>query len=215
MRSVVFPIRTAVVLFNTILLPLAAIVAQEQAKRSNAGSYTFTQIVHRADTLISLPHQFIVAGSESFRLDSALLDPSRDYILDARFGKVKLLHVSPGDSSSPHRFTAHYSSLPFTFRESYAHREPRAFLDTATGKNITVAQPSAPFSVDDLFGSNLQKSGSILRGFTVGSNQDLSLNSGFRMQMSGNLTEDLQLVAALTDENSPIQPEGTTQTLQE
>jgi len=35
------------------------------------------------------------------------------------------------------------------------------------------------------------------------------------MQLSGKLSSDLDLVAALTDENVPLQPEGTTQTLQE
>jgi len=76
-------------------------------------------------------------------------------------------------------------------------------------------KPTGSFDVDDIFGSNLRKSGSIVRGFTLGTNRDLSLNSGFRMQMSGNLLDDLEVVATLTDENSPIQPEGTTQTLQE
>jgi hypothetical protein len=54
-----------------------------------------------------------------------------------------------------------------------------------------------------------------MRGFTVGSNQDLTLNSGFRMQLNGALSKDINVTAALTDENSPIQPEGTTQTLRE
>ena len=54
-----------------------------------------------------------------------------------------------------------------------------------------------------------------MRGFTVGSNRDLSLNSGFRMQLNGALSKDIDVTAALTDENSPIQPEGTTQTLRE
>jgi len=35
------------------------------------------------------------------------------------------------------------------------------------------------------------------------------------MQLAGKLAQDVDVTAALTDENSPIQPEGTTQTLRE
>ncbi|MBI3578365.1 MAG: hypothetical protein HY089_03020, partial [Ignavibacteriales bacterium] len=87
--------------------------------------------------------------------------------------------------------------------------------DSLGKKTTIISTPSTKFFVDDLFGPGLQKSGSIVRGFTVGSNRDLSVNSGFRMQLSGKLSQEMDIVAALTDENSPIQPEGTTQTLRE
>ena len=89
-------------------------------------------------------------------------------------------------------------------------------MKDSTGKDsIKVSRPRSAFNVDDIFGQNLQKSGSIVRGFTVGSNRDLSLNSGLRLQLAGKIASDLEVVAALTDESTPIQPEGTTQTLQE
>ncbi|HEY6950910.1 MAG TPA: hypothetical protein VI758_00815, partial [Bacteroidota bacterium] len=78
-----------------------------------------------------------------------------------------------------------------------------------------VAQPAFRFAPEDFFEKGFQKSGSLMRGFTIGSNQDLTLNSGFRMQLNGALSKDIDVTAALTDENSPIQPEGTTQTLRE
>ncbi len=63
--------------------------------------------------------------------------------------------------------------------------------------------------------TDLQRSGSIRRGVVVGSAQDFSLESGLNFDVSGNITEDIELVASLTDRSTPIQPDGTTQTLRE
>ncbi len=172
-----------------------------------------------SDTTIYLPDQFVIESSQAVLLDSILLENGRDYLFNARSGSVTIkketftrLHLQ---SQNFHSIFVRYRSLPFSFKPVYRHREPVTLVDTVTGKKTTVVKPASDFSVDDLFGSNLQKSGSIVRGFTIGSNRDLSLNSGFRLQMSGKLSDDVDVVAALTDENSPIQPEGTTQTLQE
>ena len=63
--------------------------------------------------------------------------------------------------------------------------------------------------------SDLQTRGSIVRGVNIGSNRDLSLNSGLNIELSGHLTKNMEVIAALTDESTPIQPEGNTQTLNE
>ncbi len=62
---------------------------------------------------------------------------------------------------------------------------------------------------------NLDYNGSFSRGLSVGNNQDVVLSSSFNLQLQGNLGQDIEIVAALTDANVPIQPEGNTQTLQE
>jgi hypothetical protein len=69
---------------------------------------------------------------------------------------------------------------------------------------------------DDLFGeADLSQSGSLTRGFTVGNRQDLALDSGLRLDLSGNITDDISILASLTDRSTPIQPDGTTQTIRE
>ena len=172
-----------------------------------------------SDSLYSLGSDFIVTGSETVLLDSShVLERGKEYEIQYRTGaltvKRPLLRETLADSLS-HNLIVSFDRFSFTFRPLYTLREAVPAKDSTERLTRRVESPTTRFTTEDIFGPGLQKSGSIFRGLQVGSNRDLTINSGFRMQLSGRLSSDLDIVAALTDENVPLQPEGTTQTLQE
>lgn len=101
-------------------------------------------------------------------------------------------------------------------RESFRKNIPQIRKDTISQKQIITIQKTQSRNItDDIFGSRIERSGTISRGFSVGTNKDFTLNSGLRLQLAGQLSDDVEVVAVLSDQSSPIQPEGNTRTLQE
>ncbi len=66
----------------------------------------------------------------------------------------------------------------------------------------------------DYYG-NLKKSGSIGRGISLGNSQNTTVQSSLNLQMEGQIHPKINLKAALTDQTTPFQPDGTTQRVQD
>lgn len=62
---------------------------------------------------------------------------------------------------------------------------------------------------------DLNSKGSIIRGITFGNNQGQSVQSSMDLQITGKLSNDISVLASISDHNLPIQADGYTQTLDE
>lgn len=162
---------------------------------------------------------WVIASAIIIEINGEVLEKGEGWTYDELTG-----NISFGDETwlEVPEIVVKYRRLPVGLRLQYYERilaipdEPLIAAGDTTigaGEDVFIGRRTTQA---DLFGSSsLQRSGSISRGITVGSNQDASLESGLRFELSGNITEDIEVRASLTDQSTPIQPDGSTQNLRE
>ncbi|MFQ5824486.1 MAG: hypothetical protein ACE5JB_10560 [bacterium] len=169
-----------------------------------------------ADSLklqFQLSDSLLIPDSELVWADTVKLVRGEDYSIDYLAGIIQLKKHFPSGVA----IRIQYHKFPFSLKRNYFRRELIVAKEEEKNNSTPkiVRTPTSKLSSQDLFASQLRKNGSITRGISVGTNQGLRVDSGLRMQISGRLADKVDVVASLTDQNTPIQPEGNTQTLQE
>ncbi len=173
----------------------------------------FAFVATRDTLTIALPDSFILSNSETLRCDTTIFVRGRDYVFDS--GKARLTWFGKAASCDSLRLA--YRILPVRLPRRFSLFEIKPLrIDSATTIGLTGAlQASRSSFASRLPGANLSTRGSLTRGLSLGSEQALKVDSGLRVQISGKVAEGVEVLASLSDQNTPIQPEGNTQTLQE
>lgn len=189
-----------------LFCPVFSVSGQEAGnlREKLTGPYADTLLI---DTLTIIPYSEII-----FRSDGSFV-PDSLYRID-RAGA--LLFPGPGLQAVDFPLRIVYRVYPVNFQYIHYRKDLKNyFIMQERGKDPyrMAAGPGVqelPFE-----GSGLDRRGSISRAITVGNNQDAVVSSNFNLQLAGPLNERLNILAAISDENIPIQPDGASQQIQE
>lgn len=108
-----------------------------------------------------------------------------------------------------------YKTFPINFFESKSFLKKEDFLEA--DKSVTIKDYKKNYIEENNYYSfnSLESKGSIFRGLNFGNNQSAVLNSGLNLQLEGKITSNLNVLAAISDNNIPLQADGSSQQLQE
>jgi hypothetical protein len=185
---------------------LFVLLAGGQLSAQQASNLRERWIHFKADSA-QVDSMSLVPGSVVILMDSITVDPTV-YEVDPYRGKISW----PG---APDSALVRYRVMPVMLGRTYFHKDAAALL-TPSGERTDPFKYEIPQHASSLTDSRgLNRSGSISRGILFGNNQDLSVNSTLNLELSGNLTDRIKVLASVTDNNIPIQAGGNTLELQD
>ena len=171
----------------------------------------------------SLLSKKIFVNTDTISIDTASINPksfkvynskdelqSLEYQLNAAKGQI-IFYKIPNDT-----LIFKYHRLVIDFNKKYLLHPislNRANHQKSFYEPIEISNSQNKKSIFQ--GTSLNRTGSLSRGLMIGNNQDFSLNSNLNLQLSGMISPTMKILASVTDDNIPIQPQGNTQQLQD
>ena len=186
---------------SILVLLVTSLFSEAQVSNARERSIPLSPDTIVLDTLSIIPGSFILYNSSNEVVPAG-------YYLDESAARF-YMEPAPADTV---RCT--YRVFPVMFSTPYRHKD-------STMVTSTQVIPFKPYTLDpgNRYGyaddSGIQKSGSITRGISFGNAQNLSVNSSLNLQLSGHISEKYMLLASITDDNIPIQPDGNSQQLKD
>ncbi|MBV9960642.1 MAG: hypothetical protein JO072_00215, partial [Parafilimonas sp.] len=180
------------ILFSLLItaLPAAAQLSNLRSKKIPANNFI------KVDSLSMVPNTFFIEG-----FDTSF------YTLDWVNATVTFKKQLPVDS---------VQIIYRVFNQKLNAVAQRYKYDSIQNNFIAIA-PSTINKNEESFLNfgKLNYNGSFGRSISIGNTQDAVFNSQLNLQLSGFIGDSIQLNAAITDNNIPIQPDGTTAQLNE
>jgi len=151
------------------------------------------------DSLSIIPHTLSIAGV-----------PDSTYTPDLVNGRL----IWKQRPSLP-VVTITYRVFPYRLNATAQRQNYDSVMSFFIGQPYAPEFAGAPQSNDFFNFGNINYNGSFGRAISFGNNQDAVVTSNLNLQLNGYLADSIEIAAAITDNNIPIQPDGTTQQLNE
>ena len=196
---------------NALELPTFSVLQKSESLELKTGTLEFTvkypPILPNSERITEASGKVLVRGI--------------DYHIDPYLGKITLTERDTTVEPNPsYRLTITYRTLPFAIKQVYK----RDLYGIEVGsqqeddRQSTVSNQQRDFlpeSEQPTTDSQLEVSGSQTFGISVGSGRDITPNQELRVNVEGKASENIGVLAMLSDQDLPIQPEGTTENIQD
>ncbi len=191
-------------LYLVILFLLSLLVVSAQKEPSSLSNLRRKSIgtkenIIQFDSLSVVPGSFTIVNVSSSRYDLDEVNAKIKWKIKPSSEKVFIVYRVFPYKLNPVVHGLNYDSIRFNF-----YGEKPFVFNTNQSSNGKLFD----------FG-NMNYSGSFGRGISFGNSQDAVVNSSLNLQLNGFIGDSLELTAAISDNNIPIQPEGNTQDLRD